>query len=496
MSNPNHLPAGIPEGGQFTFAKVGGLAFDDGWDFFSPQQNGSPWVPAVIDASKITNEGWNQIIESLEGMGITSNDLLKEALNGADLKSLSPAERNRLIQNYAQEVYRDGLTSPLARSINAAINQYPEVIVAGGSIVGLAKDDGTFQIGHTMTPQMADIANNMPPLKDDQMIIFNQGTGTMRQGSCYGVPVGKPIVVPAGASADEVNGLISDATRKLGRDLGSDAHAGRMTVGMTKDENGDTVIQGTVLCEANEKGVAEDYAKKFGSEVKKGLKPTDIVNPIAITDVPGMLHTQDMHVVSSNFGGIQAGRMNPSSIPQSSREAMQKLHHQMQEQRSKERGSKARSAEQKQRDLENAKIRRARNKQAIEEGKAGREPVKIKGGWLFKGEKGYDAARAASVDTNKDGVDFKSRSVNMTASEARAAETQAKRQSKLRRDRKYSERKAKINEAKASGKKAVKYYPSGKRRGEVELAVEGDKNYAEALKNPTAMDAFTNKKLN
>lgn len=491
MSNPNHLPPGIPEGGQFTFAKVGGLAFEDGFGAASPQSpERSPWEPAVINPAYLSDDEKKHITDTLKELGYTGDDILTEALDGKDPSTLSPEERARIAAEYSQKVYKEGLIHPLERSLSVAMQLCPEVLEAGGNVVGLAHDNGTYQIGHTLTGQMEDILNNMPPLDEGEMYVYNPGTGTLRQGGGYGVPVGKPIVVPPGATSSKINGLIDSAATKIGRDIGSSAYAGRMMIGVTTDQDGNVLIQPTIHCEANEKGIAEGYAKKLGVDVNTVLKPGDIVNPIAYTDIPGSLHTTDFHSVKGNFGNIQTGRMNQKDIPNASKEMMVQMHRKMQEERKNEVGRKEPSPEQKaakkKRDSENAKKRRERTKLAKEEAAKGREPIKVKNGWLMKGERGYEAAYAQSVKDGASSVGFNARAANITVAEARAADNQSRRQKSRRSDRRYKERKQQIREAHENGQKCVKYYPSGKnRKGEVEIAVEGDKNYEKALKNPT-----------
>lgn len=481
MSNPNHIPAGVPEGGQFTFGLVGGYSFGD---------DPIPWDSISRDPIDVPLKTINSMKNDLIELGYAQEDIVGIALDG--LHGLSEQDKFGRINGTIIGLYNEeARLTPLEESVKVAVQRSGEQLAAGGKIYGLANDDGTYQVVHTLTGQMEQWVDSAPQLRPYEAIVMNQNTGTMRRGGFF-IPVGNPVLVDANNVSSQMNDRMSDATTGLGRSLGSGDYAGRLTVGLVTDSDGKPLLQNGIFCENNERVIAEGYADQLGADIMKPYRPEDIVNPVA--GDPSSLHVPGMHVVSSNTGGIQTGilndqkgrsRKNPLSGGQIAK--LVNLHRKLQAERYAEKGRAgcARSEKQRKRDLENAKIRRARNKQATTEQEAGREPIKLKGGgWLFKGEKGYNAARASAISAGT--ADSKTLTTSMSGATARAEEAQSKRQRARRSDRRYRENRRRIADAKAKGLNVVKYYPSGRRKGEMKLAIEGDEDYETALMNPTA----------
>lgn len=504
MPNPNHLPAGRPDGGQFTFAAVGG---------YIPGQ--IPWEYAEAPTSEIPPEIIASMYNSLHRVGI------KDAQISATYRRLHPdnAKTPEEAKRWLDEVIRDtyfsnAATMPVQNALVVASDKYRDVINNGGQVLALANDDGSYQTVHTTNNSVSAYLNSIPQLKDGKAVVYNQRTGTLRRGA-FCVPVGKPrkiagTSVPRGRRnratetaretprrqakvAEALNRQITSSASEASRALGSDDYAGRISVAVMKDKDGSLIIQDVILCESHEQDIAKMYAEELHQKVLKATRPDEILNP-EVGD-PSMLHTDDMHVVDSNFGGISAGVMNDtgrkSQITDAAAEQMFARHDSLRAERDKEYekayGHPRPTKTDEQREHERAldKKRRLRRKQAKIEEAAGREPIKVKGrGYLFAGEKGYEEAKDAAVRAEKLKADMLAKKIRRATSQAKASQTKRQTEKVSARDRKREQRARQkaIRQANRDGLRAVTYREDDSRSGKMLVAIEGSKEFEAAIK--------------
>lgn len=508
MANPHHLPAGRPDGGQFTFSFVGGFVAG----------GGIPWEVATADPKDIPDASIIPMYEALASIGYTDEDLFSENARRHPTDPTNQDERKRRLKDTIRSLYfGKAIASPLAQSLVVATDRYGDTIARGGQVKALANDDGSYQLVHTTNNSVSTYMNGLSEIGGSQAVVYNQRTGTLRRGA-YCVPVGKPRRI-AGTSVDrgrrnrltevaretearqgkvaaEVNKRITDSTTREGRRLGSDDYAGRMSVSVFRGKSGDLYIQDCILCDRHERTIADMYAKELGSSVFSATRPKDIVNPIA--GDTNTLHTDDFAVVKSDFGGMSAGVVadtgRKSKVPEAVAEQMFNQHDEMKRRRDDEyqkahgKPRPEKTEEQRQRERLLGKARRLRRNQAMREQEAGRNPIKVKGGWLFQGEEGYDEALIQAVRAEKPEMMSTYDSVQKSTSDAIKGQQkrQAERVSARDRKRLQRERDKAIKNANAQGLKAVKYRVDDTRSGTLAVAIEGTPEYDQALKMRTA----------
>lgn len=517
MSNPNRIPAGVHEGGQYTFGKLGGLIYGGNWGIEPDKLHGDrKWVDRVPDFNPwghLNDHNWGAMSQDLQSVGALMDKEGGELIR--KIQGLKQAEKQRLIVGYTENRYHNLVTGPAEEAIRIACGKNPELLAQGGEMKVLANDNGSFQLAVTPTRNQSEYLDGIKSIAPGEAVVVNPSTGALRKG-VYFVPTGKrgdsqslgktPL---SQALADRM----TDSEHQSGRDLGSTQYGGRLVVGATQGPNGETVTTTGVLCEANELEVAQGYAESFGTEVLSTTSPKGVVNPIA-TSLLGhaspedqtVLHSTDFFVSGNNSGGIQFGkeedtagrgyskRPTPEERAQARHIAQEDAR--LRSERTKESGYRPRSEEQKKRDLENAAVRRSREKEArriiLENAKKRPEdrkpPIKVRGGLLLPGELGYDAAlkdaQQTSKDFSKDGTVKAPKTKNSYEYEDRQRRRQRKRAASKASNDRYKENVKRIHQAIDEGRDGVTWYPDGesdgKRRGKKCVSLEGDKDYERA----------------
>lgn len=530
--NFNHLPGGRPDGGQFTYADVGGMVM--------PMNVVSNPEHIATPTADIPGETLGAMLGELEKRDITQDELAKLT---SERYPTPPRDFNEIIDRLNETIrdsyYKEVIAGRVATSAAVAIDRHQEAVANGGLIKVLANDDGSFQIIHGTNNSVSSYLDSLTEMREGEAAVYNPKTGTLRTDARI-VPI-PGTAQKIGASrtpqskrnglnrvatdADRrgkkaskiINRRISDSTTKEGRQLGSGEYAGRIGVCVCQNDDGDLVVQNCIICEANEGAIAEMYSKVLGGEVLKATRPA----PEVINSEPGdtsILHEGGMYISKSDFGGTAGGtardkttrdkRGNVTSVSQVSPEAAQHMfdrHDQIRKQREEEyekahggkkKPEKTEAKRQHESLLRKMRAMRRRRAEASILDEDG--PIRLKGGgYVFPGETVTRRGQTLTYDEIKDGATFAdgignkaANAQGKVASEESVASEKRRQNTKIgNRNRKQQQRAREeaIRKANAQGKGAVTYREGkDKASGKTILVIEGEPGYAEALGYKTA----------
>lgn len=541
--NFNHLPSGRPDGGQFTFADVGGrvMPYYDMRPNQDVNEDASPIKPEHIAApvSQIPDAAIMVMQSELRQHGVDDDEIVrrsKEKLGKAKLAGKNIPTSWEDMENNLNEVIRDSYFTDVVggrvgASVRTMIDRNSEVIANGGVVRALANDDGSFQILHGTSNTVSMYLDRISDVGEGSAVVYNPKSGVLRSDALI-VPIPKTAQRIGAASSDQskrnrlngvalnadrrgrkasriVNKRIGDATSVAGRQLGSGDYAGRIGVCIAKDDNGDLVVQNCIICDGHEGEIADMYAKELGMDILRASRPApDVSNPEP--GDPSILHEGGMYVGKSDFGGISAGvKMDKGKRSQVSSEDAQKMfdrHDELKKQRDDEYrrahdGEERPAKTERQREHERLlrkqrKLRRMRAEKAIG---TENEPIRLKGGgYIFPGETIKRGGKEYTYEDIMNGNVQESKGVGQRVANERSkkegttAVGTAKRRQTIKegnKNRKQQQRarEAAIKKAHAEGKGAVTFREGkNKASGRTILVIEGEPGYEEALKYKTA----------
>lgn len=522
--NFNHLPAGRPDGGQFTFAEVGGVVMP----------TSAPIDPgySVAPAESIPEEVVSAMQDELFKVGVSRQELIGEMIQKHRENPFGQEEFNRLFTEVIRNrYYTDVVCGRIGTSLQVEMSRNQEALANGGIVKALSKDDGSYQIVHSTNDSVAMYLDNLTDLREGEAAVYNPKTGRLRVDARI-VPIpGTSLLIGANRTPQSIrNGLnqaatngprrakkasklvnkrITDATTAEGRQISSGGYAGRIGVCVSQDSDGNLMLQNCIICETNEGAIAEMYAKELGTDVLKASRPDDkVIN--AEPGSPDVRHEGNIYIGESDFGGAASGVANDTGKrAQVSPEAAQNMfkhHDEMQKQREEEykkahngKDRPVKTDEQRQHEAYLRKRRAMRKKAA--EGTVGLddEAIRLKGGgYIFPGETIKRGGREYTYDDIKSGstVDLsgvpRSTRKEVGNQGAQDAMTSEKRRQNIKlgnKNRKQQQRAREeaIRKANAEGRSAVTYREGkDKASGKTVLLFEGDPGYQEALKYKTA----------
>ncbi len=543
--NFNHLPAGRPDGGQFTFTAVGGHAIPrydimlgmDGEEN-APETRIKPEHIAG-PASNIPKAALLAMRAELNRNGVSDAEINRrtvEHLGGLGVAG-SKSELIKGMQSVIRDSYfNDVVGGRISASVQATIDRNNEAVANGGVVRPLYNDDGSYQILHATNNSVSLYLDRIEDIDGSRAAVYNPRSGVLRTDARI-VPIPGTTQRIGAASSEQskrnrlngiatnaerrnrkasriINKRIGDATSMVGRQLGSGAYAGRIGVCVIKDENGDLAVSNCIICDAHEGDIANMYAKQLGSDVRRASRPAPEVSNPEPGD-PSILHEGGMFVGKSDFGGISSGvRMDKGRRSQVSPEAAQSMfahHDEMRKQRDEEyrkahggqeRPEKTDSQREHERLLrKQRKLRRDRAEKSIG---TDHEGIRLKGGgYIFPGETVTRSGRkytyddilrgkdGTPVNENPEGIGIKA-AKEQASKAATTAVGKAKRRQEIRegnksRKQQQRAREAAIKEANKSGKDAITFREGGdKASGKTILLVQGEPGYEEAKLYKTA----------
>ena len=531
--NYNHLPAGRFDGGQFTFANVGG---NMPGLHAGPVGQRSPYEPVdpemmATDPSHISDETANAMRRGLAGVGIGDKELLDGFRRKyGSVKGHAPEEFRSLLKGLIRDTYFNvGVRSGVEASLRTGVRRHQELINAGGQVKALGNDDGSWQAVHTTNNSVAVYLDSLEEIKAGQAVAYNPKTGVLRSDG-YVIPIpGATRTIGANSTrqskrnrlnaeatngqrnakraSDIVNSMITDSSSASSRKIGSGAFAGRVGVCISEDENGNLIAQNCVICETNEANIAEMYAEQLGSEIRRVNRPAGVMTPEP--GDTGMLHEDGVAISESDFGGVAAGvdkdTGHRSKVSEEDAKRMFDLHDQLKKQRDDEykvahdgQPRPEKTDEKRQHEALLRKQRRMRKDEAEAQQAAGEDPIRLKGGgFIFKGETIERGGQKYTYDDIKNGALLPSGVAREQAkSQASTAAGDAVKAAKKRqatkvgnRNRKQQQRarEAAIKEANSKGLDAITYREGkDKASGKTILVVQGDPGYEEAKGYKTA----------
>ena len=531
--NYNHLPAGRFDGGQFTFATVGGNmpGLHSG-----PVGRRNPYDPVdpemmATDPSQISDETANAMRRGLAGVGVGDKELLDGFKRKyGSVKGHTPDEFRSLLKGLIRDTYFGvGVRGGVEASLRTGVGRHQELVNAGGQVKALGNDDGSWQAVHTTNNSVAVYLDSLEEIKSGQAVAYNPKTGVLRSDG-YVIPIpGASRTIGANSTrqskrnrlnaeatngqrnakraSDIVNDMITDSSSASSRQIGNGKFAGRVGVSIMEDENGNLIAQNCVICETNEADIAAMYAEKLGSEVQRVNRPASVVNPEP--GDTGMLHEGGVAISESDFGGVAAGVDKDtgyrSQVSGEDAKRAFELHDQLRKQRDEEykaahdgQPRPEKSDEKRQHEALLRKQRRMRKDEAEAQQAAGEDPIRLKGGgYIFKGETIERGGQKFTYDDIKSGAELpsgvgKGRAKSQASSAAgEAMEAEKKRQATKvgNRSRKQQQRarEAAIREANSKGLDAITYREGkDKASGKTVLVVQGDPGYEEAKGYKTA----------
>lgn len=532
--NFNHLPGGRPEGGQFTFANVGGYVMPR---FASPQ--GGEAIKAehiAMPAESLPHPALVAMSNELKRAGISDVDFQEKLLSRypnvfSDLDELG----NRVNELTRDAYFNEVVGGRIGDSLQTAIDRHQEEVVNGGQLKALASDDGAYHIIHTTNNSVSVWLDSITDMRNGTAAVYNPKTGVIRTDARV-VPIpGTARRIGANSTnaakrnrlnavatnsqnnakraSKELNKRITSTTMASGRQIGSNDYAGRIGVCVCKDDEGNLVVQNCIICNSNEGDIAGMYADELNAHVLKATRPAGAIN--AEPGDTSIFHEGGMYVGKSDFGGVAAGVMadkgRRNQVSPEAADRMHDLHRAMQQQRdeeySKTHGGKPRpekSEEKREHERLLRKRRAMRRKMAEASIGTDKEAIRLKGGgYIFPGETITRKGRTLSYDDIKNGALFQAPAEESAGVGRRAAaETgkkaageaveKAKRRQTIKegnKNRKQQQRarEAAIKEANAQGKRAVTFREGkDKRTGRTILLIEGEPGFEEALKYGTA----------
>lgn len=429
--NPHHLPAGRPDGGQFTFSFVGAYiptAID--WDIIATRPE--DLQPEQMDTMR----------RFLRASGVPDGKLVG-MLQGFVAKNprATAGERYNFLAGRIQAGYRMGTAiSPVGLALGDAMDNNAELLAFGGNIRPLANDSGDTQMIASTNRVASTWLDSFPEINRGEALVYNAYTGRLRT-SGYCVPLEPPKRTVGTSSSDRTrrnaaNAFAVDAPRKTGRFtktmdrliasrstkggrlFGSDDYAGRIQYCAVKNADGSTSMQPCLMFDSHEADLARMYADELGSApLKTSRAAQDTLN----TEVgkAGTLHEDGVVLVGdlhSHGDGLsqrdydekrRKGTLSDADVRQKAfQDAMFAQHDAIAAQRADEarragRAVPTKTPEQREQERENARRRRLNNKRARELQELGFEPIKRRGGgWIFPGELARNIDGTPALDRN------------------------------------------------------------------------------------------------
>lgn len=430
-----------------------------------------------------------------------------------------------------RDLYFSGVVGGrVGASVDTAIDRFGEEVYNGGQIKALANDDGSFQIVHGTNSTVSMWLDNLTDMDAGSAAVYNPKTGRLRADARI-VPIpGTDLNIGANSSAQskrnrannaavngnrrarkasrEVNKRLSDPRTTEGRQLSSDDYAGRVGLCVCQDDQGNLVLQNCIICETNEGGIAEMYARELGTDVMKATIPDAGV----INSEPGdtsIFHEKGMYIGKSDFGAMAAGvRRDKGKHSQVSPDVAKRMFAQndaIRKQRDEEykkahggqsRPEKTEAKREHERLLRKQRaLRRSKAEQSIG---TENEAIRLRGGgYIFPGETISRGGRKFTYDEIKAGAEISNgvnrseatKSASKAATEAVDKETKRQNIKLGNKNRKQQQRAREeaIRKANADGRGAVTYREGkDKASGKTILLFEGDPGYEEALGYKTA----------